>query len=56
MVPMVSSTIRPAYEVVVIVRFARVRPHVGPRYQRETVDDRADEETFTASYGDRVGP
>ena len=54
MVPIVSSAVRLAYKVVVIVRFARVRLYIGPRYRREIVDDGADKETFIASYGDRV--
>lgn len=53
---MVGSTVRPAHEVVVVVRVARVRAHMGAGRRRETMDDGADEETFAASHRSRVGP
>jgi hypothetical protein len=53
---MVGRTIRPAHEIVVVVRFACIRPHIGPGHGQKTMDDGTDEETFAASHGGRVGP
>ena len=52
---MVGRAVCPAYKIVVMVRYGRVRSYIGTRYRRKAVDDGADEEAFIAGYRGGVG-